>query len=40
MKTQINSIETKSAMMKQKLSQDELANIELIKKKAEMPKMK
>jgi hypothetical protein len=40
MKTQINSIETKSAMMKQKLSRDELANIELIKKKAEMPKMK
>jgi hypothetical protein len=40
MKTQIGSIETKTAMMKQKLSQEELANIELVKKKAEMPKMK
>lgn len=40
MKNQINSIETKAAMMKQKLAQDELANIELLKKKAEMPKTK
>ena len=40
MKTQVNSIETKTAMMKQKMAQDELANIELLKKKAEMPKTK
>lgn len=40
MKTQIGSIEAKTAMMKQKVAQDEMANIELLKKKAEMPKTK